>query len=199
MTDTAPRTEEQKQRVYERRLARRSRRVWGRRLTNLFLALHVFALAMWLLPYNLPLVQRLVPPDGGGWVRDYVIWTGFEQSWQMFSPNPDTRDLDIVAHVTLRDGQARDWHFPRMRDMGYAARYRRERMRKYLEIANYNNTLWTPMALYAARQCDTDPGNPPVGVTLIRVIRDVPPPGKKPSPYTRQEFFQVVISPQELR
>ena len=199
MTDTTHRTEQQKQQVYERRLARLSRRAWGRRLTNLFIAFHLFVLAIWLLPYNLPLVQTLVPPEGGGWVRDYVIWTGFEQSWQMFSPNPDTRDLNITAHVTLRDGQTRDWRFPRMRNMGYTARYRRERMRKYLEIANYNDALWPPMAVYAARQCAASPGNPPVGVTLTRWVRDVPPPGKTPAPYTRQEFFQAPISPQELR
>ncbi len=199
MTLATPRTEQQTQRVYERRLARLARRAWGRRIINLFIAVHLFALTLWLLPYNLPLVQTLVPPDGGGWVRDYVIWTGFEQSWQMFSPNPDTRDLTIVAHVTLRGGQTREWRFPRMRDMGYAARYRRERMRKFLEIANYHETLWPAMALYAARQCDTNPGNPPVGVTLARSVRDVPPPGRQPAPFARQEFFQARILPQELR
>lgn len=199
MTRTQPRTEAQKQQVFERRMARRSRRAWGRHLTNLFIAFHLFVLAIWLLPYHLPLVQALVPPEGGGWVRDYVIGTGFEQSWQMFSPNPDTRDLDIIAHVTLRDGQTRDWRFPRVRSMGYAEKYRRERMRKFLEIANYNETLWPPMAVYAARQCDRAPGNPPVGVSLIRSIRDVPPPGKKPAPWTRQQFFQTPLTPQDMR
>lgn len=198
MTLIGSRTEAQNQRVFDRRMARRSRRVWGRRALNAFLVFHLFVVAVWLVPYSLPLVQKLVPPEGGGIVRDYLIWTGFEQSWQMFSPNPDTHDLDIVAHVTYQHGQTRDWHFPRMRDMGYAARYRRERMRKYLEIANYNEALWQPMAFYAARECDTRPGNPPVGVSLVRLMRDVPPPGHALPPYTRQEFFRTPIPPQEL-
>jgi len=199
MNSPRQRSEAQKQRVFDRRMARRSRRAWGRRLTNIFIAFHILALTLWLMPYHLPLVQALVPPEGGGWVRDYVIWTGFEQSWQMFSPNPDTHDLDIVAHVTLQNGQTRDWRFPRMRDMGYAARYEHERMRKFLEIANYNETLWPPMAVYAARQCDNIPGSPPVGVTLTRFVRDVPPPGHPLPPYTRTPFFQTALTPQELR
>lgn len=199
MNPTASRTEAQKQRVFERRLARQARRVRGRRFTNAFILFHIGMLAVWLLPYNLPLVQTLVPPEGGGWVRGYIIGSGFEQSWQMFSPNPDTHDLDIIAHVTLQNGQTRDWRFPRMRDMGYLARYRRERMRKYLEIANYHETLWLPMALYAARQCSTIPGNPPAAVRLTRYTRDVPPPGRPLPPYTRTPFFQTALTPQELR
>lgn len=195
---TGPRTEAQKQRVFERRMARRSRHVWGRRALNVLLVVHLLVLTIWLLPYHLSLVQMLVPPEGGGWVRDYVVWSGVEQSWQMFSPNPDTHDLDVVAHVTYKSGQARDWHFPRMRDLGYADRYRHERMRKFLEIADYNETLWQPMARYAARQCDTRAGDPPVQVALTRLIRDVPPPGRTAAPYTRQEFFRTTFAPQEL-
>ncbi len=195
----ALRTETQKQRVYDRRLAKRSRRVWGRRLTNIFIPFHLLVMTVWLLPYNVPLVQTLVPPEGGGWVRDYVVWTGFEQSWQMFSPDPDTRDLTITAQVTLRDGRVVSYLFPRMRDMTLGEKYRRERMRKYLEIANYKETLWPPMAVYAARRCNTIPGDPPVRVALIRTIRDVPPPGKTPGPYTHEKFYQSVIAPQELR
>ncbi len=198
MTLSTSRTEEQAQRVFERRMARRSRRVWGRRLTNAFIVFHIFVLAVWLMPYNLPLAQNLLPPDGGGWVRGYVIWSGFEQSWQMFAPNPDTHDLTVVARVTFQNGQTRDWRFPRMRDMGYGARYQRERMRKFLEIADYHETLWPGMARYAARACNTVPGNPPVAVTLVRYLRDVPPPGHVLPPYTQQEFFRAIIAPQEL-
>lgn len=197
MAATQARTEDQKQHIFERRLARRARQVWGRRATNAFIALHIFVVAVWLMPSNTPVGRALLPPDGEGWVRDYMVGSGFEQAWQMFSPNPDTRDLTITAHVTLQNGQTRDWRFPRMRDLGYAAKYQRERMRKFLEIANYHEALWPGMARYAARQCGTQPGNPPVAVSLIRFMRDVPPPGKPQSPLVRQEFFQAAYPPGE--
>jgi len=193
------RTEAEQQNIFNRRAGRLSRRLWGRRLINIFIVFHIAALALWLLPYQWPLVQSQVPDGRGGWVRAYLVTTGFQQSWQMFSPNPDTRDIDIEALVTYRNGETRSWRFPRMRTLGYGARYRRERMRKFLEIANYNSLLWPSLARYAAQVCRKNPQNPPVLVTLVRYSRDIPPPGYPLSPYRRQEFYKGTIHAEDLR
>ena len=189
----AARTDDDWERVRERRLRRRSRRVWGRRAVNAFLVWHCFAVFVWLVPNQWAIVQLLVPQDNAGPIRPYLMGTGFQQTWQMFSPNPANSDLFLTAQVTYRDGQQRTFAFPRTKDMGWAERYRRERWRKLEEVANGDASLWPALAGYAVRTLPHAPGNPPVFVTLTRHARPVPPPGETWKPFTEDLFYRANV------
>ena len=193
------RTDAQAERVRTRRMRRRQSRVWDRRAVNIFLLWHCFALFVWLVPGNWPIVKMVVPPGPGGPVRPYLTATGFQQSWLMFSPNPDNNDVFITAHVVFQDGTTRDFLFPRMRDMPYGPKYRRERWRKMEEVANFQAPLWPALANYAARQVTRSPQNPPVFVSLTRHFRLVPPPGIPLPPYTEELFYREMMGRKAVR
>src|SRR5215212_11118372 len=103
---------------------------WQRFGLNAFILWNLFSVGIWLLP-NSALRQSCAEL-----VRPYLMITGLAQGWTMFSPNPSDVDLYIEARITYANGQVRGWNYPRMIDMGYVERYRRERFRKMIEIAN---------------------------------------------------------------
>ncbi len=174
------RSPEQQDRVRERRIVRVERRWWGRVAISLLILWHAFALFVWLMPGNTPIVQACL-----GTVRPYLVTTSLVQSWQMFSPNPDNTDVFLSANITYADGSVRPYTFPRMATMDYAKRYREERWRKFTEVSTHSVQpgLWAAAARYAARVNDTNPNNRPVSVELIRHSRQVPPPGVPLPPY----------------
>jgi hypothetical protein len=169
---------------------------WVRAGINAFILWHLFALTIWLLPGSSVLrrsVVRLVHP--------YMVFTGFAQNWNMFSPNPSDLDLYWEARITYANGQVRSWNFPRMSDLGYVERYRRERFRKMIEFANpdTNRMVWPSLAKYAAQRNHTDPRNSPVAVELVRHFRIVPPPGGTFAPYQTYSILKTPISPEDLQ
>lgn len=191
--------EEEREQVWERRVGRLKRRAWTRRLVNAFIVWHCFAVAMWLLPGYWPVVRDMLPPDNSGAVRAYMTMTDLMQSWQMFAPNPDNNDLYMQAEITYADGHKKVWTFPRLTDMGYGERYRRERFRKLVEVAERDNRVWPTMARYAARRNYLDPRDPPVAVRLLDHFRKVPPPGQPIPPYKMDVIFEAPITPGDLR
>lgn len=174
------RSPEQRDRVRERRIGRIERRWRGRTAISLLILWHAFALFIWLMPGNTPIVQACL-----GIVRPYLVTTSLAQSWQMFSPNPDNTDVFLSARITYADGRVRPYTFPRMVSMGYAERYREERWRKFTEVGTHSvqPMLWAAFARYAARVNNHTPNNPPVSVEIIRHSRQVPPPGTPLPPY----------------
>src|SRR5438132_1633130 len=105
-------------------------RGWGRMLINAFILWHLFALTIWLLP------ESALRQSCFGLVSPYMTWTGFMQSWSLFSPNPAPMEVYVEARITYADGRVRSWVYPRMVNMGYLERYRRERFRKLIEMAH---------------------------------------------------------------
>lgn len=188
-----------REQVWLRRVGRLKRRAWGRRLVNAFIAWHLFAVAVWLLPHDWPLIQDLAPQTNDGAVRGYLTLTNFSQDWQMFAPEPDRRDQSIQAAITLADGRTLLYAFPRMSDLGYTERYRRERFRKLVEVAGHDFRVWPALARYAARRSVGDPHNPPVRVVLVKRFRDIPPPGQPMSPFQTVPICSVPVSPEDLR
>lgn len=189
----------EREQVWRRRVGRLKRRAWGRRALNAFIVWHVFAVSAWLLPHEWPIVRDLAPLNNDGAIRAYLTMTNFSQDWRMFAPEPDRRDQAVQAAITLADGQTRLYAFPRMSDMGYAERYRRERFRKLVEVAGHDYRVWPALARYAARRNFTDPRNPPVSVTLVKRFRDLPPPGQSLPPFQTVPFFSAPITPEDLR
>jgi hypothetical protein len=168
---------------------------WRRFGLNAFILWNLFAVGIWLLP------NSVLRQSCAELVRPYLMLTGLAQGWTMFSPNPSDVDLYIEARITYANGQVRGWNYPRMIDMGYVERYRRERFRKMIEIANQDTSrmVWPSLARYAARRNNTDPRNRPVSVELVRHFRIVPPPGFPWGPYRTFVCFKTNISPEDLR
>ncbi len=178
---SAGRSEDQRNAVRQRRIGRLERRWWARKFVNLFIAWHLFALFIWLMPDSGAIVQACV-----GFVRPYMTMTAFAQSWNMFSPNPDRLDVYLEAEVTHANGETDHWFFPRLVHMNYKRRYEEERWRKVVEVATHgdNHVLWPALARYAARVNNYDAQNPPVSVKLIQHSRVIPPPGQPIPAYT---------------
>ena len=172
------RTEAERADVRLRRVNRLERRWWARRVINLFIVWHLFALTMWLSPSGSALVQS---PIGVRLVRSYMTLTSFAQSWSMFSPYPDKLDVTLEARITYADGEKRSWFFPRMAHMSYVQRYQEERWRKMVEVATHGGSppLRLGLARYAARINNYDSQNRPVSVELIQHARQIPPPGSQ--------------------
>jgi hypothetical protein len=164
-------------------------------LINAFLLWHLFALTVWLLP------ESALRESTIGLVSPYMTFTGFMQSWSMFSPNPAPMEFYVEARVTYADGSVRSWVYPRMVSMGYIERYRRERFRKLIEMAHpdVNRVVWPSLARYAARRNNTDPRRPPVSVALVRHFRAIPPPGILFAPFQSYVFFTAPVLPGDLR
>ena len=175
------RSDEARRRVKQRRVIRLEKRWWKRRLINLFIIWHAFALFVWLMPGSSAIGQAF-----SGVVRPYLTITAFAQNWNMFSPNPDKMDVYLEAKITYANGQTKSWEFPRMVHLGYVKRYEEERWRKMTEVVTHgsNQNLWPMLARYAARVNNPDPKNPPVRVEMIQHSRIIPPPGQAIPPYT---------------
>jgi hypothetical protein len=165
---------------------------------TVFLVFHMFAAAVWAVPIDSPLTQafrNLIGP--------YVLWVGFFQKWDMFSPDPSRLNNFVSATIVFRNGSRRLWVFPRMEMLGYADRYAKERYRKYANDnlrLDSNAGLWPDAARYAAR-VNNDPSNPPVSVVLTRYWSEVPGPGGAPveeAPWQQFPFFRYQVSPKDL-
>lgn len=201
---TKGRTEEARHAVRQRRTDRLERRWWTRRLVNVFIVWHLFALTIWLMPSNSAIGQS---PLGVGLVRCYMTLTSFAQSWSMFSPYPDKLDVTLEAQITYADGEKRSWYFPRMAHMDYVRRYQEERWRKLVEVATHGNNeaVWQGMARYAARVNNYDSQNRPISVLLIQHARLIPPPGTPLPPVeikplqTSSGAFVAPIHPEDLK
>ena len=97
----------------------------GRLIVNAFIAGHVLAIVAWSLPeQRVPAVWRVKRV-----IALYMTRSGLWQDWRMFAPHPLTSNYDVRAELSYHDGTSATWIFPRMEDLGYAERYRKERYR----------------------------------------------------------------------
>ena len=151
------------------------------------------------MPLDTPLTQRFRNA-----MRPYLVYTGLFQKWDMFAPDPSKLNNFIGAMITYNDGDSKLWTFPRMENLGYVDKYFDERFRKYandcLRLDDYS-ALWPDAARYVAR-VNNRPGNPPVGVQLIRYWSIVPPPGgngeETPPNWNQYAFYRYQVQPGDL-
>jgi len=192
----ALRTTDQRQQVLQRRVRRMKLQLLCKIAVSVFLLWHLFAVAVWNLPYTAPLITAPMPV-----VRPYMVASGFMQGWGMFAPDPYSLDVYVEAHVHYTDGTVRSWELPRMTKMSYWDRYGKERWRKYTEVAHQEaySFLWPVMGRYAARENNIYPNNPPVSVDLIRHFRLVRAPDLEPATFSTYQFTTVDIKPEDLR
>ena len=111
-------------------------------------------------------------------LKFYLLFTGFWQYWDMFSPNPASIDFYGTATITYKNGDKKLYTFPRMFTLGIPQKYVSERYRKFYERAHTeaDNWEWPTFAQRVALVNYKDLSNPPVTVLLTRHWYVVPLP-----------------------
>jgi hypothetical protein len=131
----------------------------------------VVVMSIWIVGPNLPASPARYRVD--------VVWSpavnaGFEQNWSVFSPNPRTQSLEVVAVAEFADGTTTKWKLP---EFGPAlGPYRIYRWRKWQERIRLdaNERYWDSSAAWIAS--DVARGDElPVRVRLLRRWRDLAP------------------------
>jgi hypothetical protein len=117
--------------------------------------------------------------------------TGLNQNWQMFSPNPDGIDAYMAANVTMANGKAEYYEFPRMEKLDYFSKYREERYRKFIENARQNMNDWSPICVWLAKRYK-DEG--PVKIQLCKYSRLIPAPGIPFGPFKRDVLYTYDVA-----
>jgi hypothetical protein len=163
---------------------------------SVFILFHLIAITCVAVPADFsPIknVRELVEP--------YMLWTGLFQRWDMFAPDPPTVNSYVKTVVISRDRHMQVWSFPRMEELGFAERYRKERYRKFLEVLpqQQNAPLWPDVARHVARQFNSQT-DPPDKVLLIEFQSDIHPaadgsPDLAPRPNI---FYEDYVQPGEL-
>jgi len=172
--------------------ASRTRRV----LISVFLLLHFFLMLIWSSPiYPRPILKIW------RFTRPYMEWSGLDQKWNLFAPEPLTTNGYLVAQITYRDGQKKDWKFPAPEDYGYYRRYFMDRQAgwNYETLGkNSNAALWPDAARYVAR-LNNQPNNPPVTVVLVRHWAYIAKPmSGQPEPWHENTLFTYSMLPADL-
>ena len=162
---------------------------------SVFILFHLIAITCEAIPADFsPIknVRQLIEP--------YMVWTGLFQRWDMFAPDPPTVNSYVKTVVISRDRHMQVWSFPRMEELGFGERYRKERYRKFLEVLpqQQNAPLWPDVARHLAMQFDS-PTDPPDKVLLIEFQSDIHP-GAEVSPAPRPNiFYEDYLQPGELQ
>jgi hypothetical protein len=141
------------------------------RLILAFVSFHIFAIFLFAMPLKSSLSQHL---------RDvfapYMRCIGMTEAWDMFAPNPKSSEQFLEAIVITQGGQTEVYKFPRMEDLSYRERYRKERYRKFAEsvLCDECSGLWPDIARAAARRT-ANPNDPPEKVILVKFESPIDP------------------------
>ena len=159
-------------------------------LLSAFILFHAVAIFVWALPFN-----NLLLRDMKGLVAPYMIWSGLFQSWDTFAPNPIAENGYVKALVTTDARRLRVWSFPRMQDLGYAEKYRKERYRKFTEVLvqPQEAVIWPDVARHIAETCG-DPSDLQEKVTLISFTSRITPWSTAPPSYHPEIFFDDYVN-----
>jgi hypothetical protein len=175
---------------------------WLHRVTrvaiNVFLIFQLVAISAWCIPTTSALILRFRER-----IRPYMVWSGIFQSWDMFSPKPESANAYIEAVVIYKDGSSQLWPFPRMDLLSLTGRSFKERYRKYEEnLQNRDNAvLWPDAARHIAR-LNSDHSNPAQRVLLVLRWSDITLPTGDSSdhgPWNADVFYSYNVQPEDLQ
>jgi hypothetical protein len=138
-------------------------------------------------------------------VEPYMLLTGLQQVWAMFSPDPPTFMNYVEAEVTYKDGRTTIWKLPIPGDYGYYQRYFLERYRKwgndYIRTDQFHD-LWPDACRYIARINNTR-AVAPDSIRLFRRWTTIPPVDSAlpttPPHWERYKFYNCAVHPEDLR
>lgn len=162
---------------------------------SVFILFHLIAIICWTVPANSLFVEEvrdLVDP--------YMQWTALTQSWDTFAPDPKAVNAYVKAVVITRKHHIHVWTFPRMEQLSFAERYRKERYRKFAEnlVVEKNAFLLPDIAGHVAGMYK-NPADPPQKSMLIQFMAEITPwrdDARTPRPTV---FYEDFLRPEDLR
>jgi hypothetical protein len=167
-----------------------------RGVISVFILFHLIAIACMASPFDLPPIRNMKDL-----VKPYMVWAGLFQTWDMFAPNPEGVNSYIKTVVISRDRHIHVWSFPRMEELGFVERYRKERYRKFSDVLPQPQyaPLWPDVAAHAATQFNSQ-SDPPEKVLLIQFQSDIrPATDGAPDPAPRPSvFYDDYLQPEAL-
>jgi hypothetical protein len=142
-----------------------------RGVISVFILFHLVAITCMAFPFDIPPIRNMKDL-----VKPYMVWAGLFQTWDMFAPNPEAVNSYIKTVVISRDRHMQVWSFPRMEELGFIERYRKERYRKFSDVLPQPQyaPLWPDVAAHAATQFNSQ-SDPPEKVLLIQFQSDIRP------------------------
>ena len=173
--------------------ARLERTPLGKALISVFLLATLASVIVWNLPDSEVRSKslRLAQP--------YIFFTGLDQNWGVFAPDPRRQSLWLKARIRYDDGSTSMWELPTADPVvGHLWDYRWRKWMEYVTNEQYRS-VWQPAAEWLAREHDAD-GRRPVRVTLIRRFMDLLPPGYQQFGKGWQEkaYYTLDITPEML-
>ncbi len=162
-----------------------------------FILFHLIAITCWAAPTNFWLVAGI-----RGLVSPYMRWSGLFQSWDTFAPNPPNANSYVKAAVVTQDHHIRVWAFPRMEELSYSERYRKERYRKFAEVLLQagNAAILPDVAKHIARSFKSQT-DPPEKVLLVNYQTEITlgaDETREPTPKP-VVFYDDYIEPEDLK
>lgn len=171
---------------------------WGFRqgAISIFILFHLIAITCWAVPWNVSAVREVKEL-----VRPYMVWSGLFQTWDMFAPDPKSINSYLRAVVITQDRHIKVWNFPRMEELSFGERYRKERYRKFAEVLPEKEEVLLPdVAAHLARLFNSQ-ADPPYKVLLIQFRADIRPGADKSAEpvYKPNLFYEGYVEPGDLR
>jgi len=132
----------------------------------------------------------------GSFRRDVIadrLWRiGFQQSWDVYAPDPVKSEQTFAAIITYTDGSQSTWRVPRA---GALFPYPSHRWERWQDGISYDsaNRWWEPAARWIARE-HAKPGKVAARVVLRRRWAQVPPPGTRARrTWTTVDFYTLPL------
>ena len=163
---------------------------------SIFILFHLIAITCVAVPLRFSAlmgIRELVMP--------YMRWSGLFQTWDMFAPDPESVNSYVKGVVITRDRHMQVWSFPRMEELGFAERLRKERYRKFSEVLPQPQyaPLWPDVARHLGRQLNNK-SDPPDKILLIQFQSEIHPGADESSnPVPRPGvFYEDYLQPGDL-
>lgn len=133
---------------------------------------HIIGLSLYCLPSSFARDAILSP------LLPYIRFSGLEQSWTVFAPNPPEYSTFLSADIEFADGTTTEWEFPRVEKLGILEKMSAERYRKWANdnISDGEHAVAWPDAIRYIARANNNPKNPPVFITLVRHQVSIPVP-----------------------
>jgi len=134
----------------------------------------------------------------GSFRRDLIadrLWRiGFQQSWDVYAPEPIRRTQTFEAIITYTDGTSSRWRIPRSSALFPYPSHRWERWAD--SITADGSTKWWPRAARWIAREHSDRRRVPKRVVFRRRWRLVPPPGARGPrpPWNQVDFFTLPLT-----
>jgi hypothetical protein len=140
-------------------------------ILSVIILFHLVVIVCWTIPVNWPPVAQIRQ-----FARPYLLWTGLDQYWDMFSPNPPDTNFTLKAVVVTQQRHIHIWTFPHDPALSWPKRAALDRYRAFQEliVRPGSGPLMPELAQHIARSF-YNPSDPPKTVMIVEFERKIVP------------------------